>query len=72
MQKIFSNKVSCFIECEFCGVRMTERPFEVWANVPDDMVDFAVEDNQRMEDEARKEWEVTIDKFIEQHKKCCQ
>ena len=73
MEKIFSNQASHSVTCEFCGERMVERPFEVWANVPEhepDLVDFAIADNRRMEDRARREWEEAADKFWLRHKDC--
>ena len=70
MQKIFSNQPSHFIECESCGAKMTERPYEVWTNIPDEAMDFAIADNQRMEDAAEKDWEIAVDEFIERHKDC--
>lgn len=69
MQKIFANNPVRFQDCQ-CGAKITEPAHEVWANVPDDRVDWAIEDNERMEKEAAQVWDKMVDDFIENHKDC--
>lgn len=70
MEKIFANSATHFKECEFCGKRITEPQHQVWANVPDAQIDWAVEDNQKMEEQAAEEWAKAVDEFTEAHKNC--
>lgn len=70
MQKIFANDPVHFQECQFCGAKITESPHEVWANISDDQIDWAIEDNEKMAKEAADFWDKQVDEFIEAHKDC--
>ena len=70
MEKIDNNRAPHFMECKVCGSRITERTEEVWANVPDDEIEFAVADNKRAADEAATQWEKDVEEFKKEHFVC--
>ena len=69
MDKILKNN-SHFIDCKICGKKITETPHEVWTNIPDHEIGWAVKDNERMESEAAEFWDKRVVEFLEIHDNC--
>jgi len=56
--------------CKVCKDSITQNPCETWANVPDDEIEFAAEDNKKMEKEWMETWMDEVEVFQEEHYNC--
>ncbi len=71
MNKIFSNKATHSFTCPKCGDKIRQVSCEEWANVPDNEIDFAIEDNAKMEEEWMDNWMIRTEQFMNVHTNKC-
>ena len=71
MNKIFSNKPTHSYTCPKCGEFISQNSCEIWADVPNDEIDFVIEDNTRMEEEWMDDWYKRVEVFEETHQQKC-